>query len=529
LPPAGPVDRGAAAWTENERRRLREFCKRSRALREGDNDTKLAAVHKIVAGLLEDGFNPIIFCRFIDTAEYVAERLRERLGVRYRDVEIQAITGRLPEETRRTQIEELGRAQRRLLIATDCLSEGINLQEHFDAVVHYDLPWNPNRIQQREGRVDRYGQKKRKVRTVLLYGSNNAIDLHVLEVLVRKANTIRSKHGLSVAAPLESDSVIEALIGSVILEGRGAAAQTELPFGEERVSRFHARWEQEAEREAESRNYFRHHTIDPDAIRQELEQIDNVLGDHDTVRRFVTEVMQRIGGVIQPKSADAFLLNPGGALLARLHQRTGLEFPLLVSFSDRSVNNAVQLGRAHPLLEEMAAAVVAQAFNKDSDNPFISRVGAAYTPAVERRTGIALLRLRYAISESIGGSEASEKFAEEIVMAAYQEIDGQLKWLEKATERASELLDATLGADMPIPDRRHHLEWALRLVLKDSAARQIVGERTAQIQDSNRRLRKLQLGPRAAQPKIQMRPFDPDLMGVYVLVPGTALKGGSGR
>jgi superfamily II DNA/RNA helicase len=136
--------------------------------------------------------------------------------------EIQAVTGRLPEETRRTQVEELGRAQRRLLVATDCLSEGINLQEHFDAVVHYDLPWNPNRIQQREGRVDRYGHKKRRVRTVLLYGSNNAIDLHVLEVLVRKANTIRSKHGLSVAAPLESDSVIEALIGSVILEGRGS-------------------------------------------------------------------------------------------------------------------------------------------------------------------------------------------------------------------------------------------------------------------------------------------------------------------
>jgi hypothetical protein len=73
-------------WTENERRRLREFCRRARAPREGDNDTKLAAVHKIVAGLPEDGFNPIIFCRFIDTAEYVAERLRERQRVPYRDV-----------------------------------------------------------------------------------------------------------------------------------------------------------------------------------------------------------------------------------------------------------------------------------------------------------------------------------------------------------------------------------------------------------------------------------------------------------
>jgi len=528
LTPSGPVDSRAAAWTELERRRLRDFCKRARTLRDGENDTKLAAVEKIAAGLLDDGFNPIIFCRFIDTAEYVADCLRERLG-RYRNLEIQAVTGRLPEETRRKQVEDLGQAQRRLLVATDCLSEGVNLQEHFDAVVHYDLPWNPNRIQQRDGRVDRYGQKKRKVRTVLLYGTNNPIDLHVLEVLIRKAHTIRSKHGLSVAAPLESDSVIEALVGSIILERRGAAAQFELGFGEERVSRFHARWEEEAAREAASRNYFRHHTIDPGVIRQELEQIDNVLGDHDTVRRFVTEVTHRLGGVIQPKAADTFLLNPGGALQPRLKQRTGLEFPQLVSFSDQRVDDALRLGRAHPLVEEMAAAVVAQAFNKDGDNPFISRVGAAYTPAVERRTGIALLRLRYAISETIAGTDAGEKFAEEIVMAAFQEIDGQLKWLEKAAERAGELLDAPLGADMPIPDRQRHLQWALKLVLRDNAADQIVGERTAQIQDSNRRLRKLQLGPRAAQPKIQVRHFEPDLMGVYVLVPGSSVKGGFGR
>ena len=52
----------------------------------------------------------------------------------------------------------MGKAPLRVLVATDCLSEGINLQEHFTAVLHYDLPWNPNRLEQREGRVDRFGQ-----------------------------------------------------------------------------------------------------------------------------------------------------------------------------------------------------------------------------------------------------------------------------------------------------------------------------------------------------------------------------------
>ena len=60
----------------------------------------------------------------------------------------------------------------RVLVATDCLSEGVNLQEHYNAVVHYDLPWNPNRLEQREGRVDRFGQSKVVIKTVLLYGAD---------------------------------------------------------------------------------------------------------------------------------------------------------------------------------------------------------------------------------------------------------------------------------------------------------------------------------------------------------------------
>ncbi|WP_028649417.1 C-terminal helicase domain-containing protein [Nocardiopsis sp. CNT312] len=52
-----------------------------------------------------------------------------------------------------------GPGSRRVLVATDCLSEGVNLQHYFDAVVRYDLAWNPTRHDQREGRVDRYGQR----------------------------------------------------------------------------------------------------------------------------------------------------------------------------------------------------------------------------------------------------------------------------------------------------------------------------------------------------------------------------------
>ena len=88
-------------------------------------------------------------------------RLRRRApprGARQRASRSSPSPARSPPAEREQRVAELGDARRAVLVATDCLSEGINLQEHFDAVVHYDLSWNPTRHEQREGRVDRYGQ-----------------------------------------------------------------------------------------------------------------------------------------------------------------------------------------------------------------------------------------------------------------------------------------------------------------------------------------------------------------------------------
>ncbi len=117
----------------------------------GKPDAKLQKATKLIKELVDDGFNPIVFCRFIPTAEYVAGEFRKKL----RGVEVAAVTGTLPPAEREERVRELGKHKKRVLVATDCLSEGINLQEHFDAVFHYDLSWNPTRHEQREGRVDR--------------------------------------------------------------------------------------------------------------------------------------------------------------------------------------------------------------------------------------------------------------------------------------------------------------------------------------------------------------------------------------
>ena len=82
----------------------------------------------------------------------------------------------------------------RILIATDAAREGLNFQAHCTDLFHFDLPWNPGRIEQRNGRIDRKLQPALQVRCHYFVLPQRAED-HVLEVLVRKTETIKRELG----------------------------------------------------------------------------------------------------------------------------------------------------------------------------------------------------------------------------------------------------------------------------------------------------------------------------------------------
>ena len=505
------LDDPGAGLEETDIHKLNGFLRRAKGLEGPEQDAKIEAAAAAVSGLLAEGFRPIVYCRYIQTAYYAAEQLQKLLKRRHPNVSVKAVTGNEGDsEQRREIVMELAEEPVRTLVATDCLSEGVNLQEHYDAVVHYDLPWNPNRLEQREGRVDRFGQARPVIKTVLLYGSDNEMDLVVLRVLIKKAQTIRRRLGISVPVPVESEQVINTLIDSVLLRGDGRAQQTQLALEDESVSRLHEAWEEMAEKETKTRTYFAQHGIEPDDVAHELEEMEPVLGSPEDLKRFTANAAARFNGELREmKTEGVYLLVPGD-LRDRLAARAPeIDFPMRVAFNGVPPPGVVLLGRNHPAVATLAEAVLAKAL--ESKDEKFARAGTIVTRAVDRRTIVLVLRLRYLIEDG-----NTRQFAEEVTVGVFRSGSGGYGRLARLEEDGLALLaEAEPAANMSAGEREEHVEWALGMLSGDGWEDSLVEERTAALKGAHERLRRAVDGvPVNVEPH---RP--PDIIGCYVLVP----------
>ena len=139
-------------------------------------DSKLARLTETLDELLRDGYRQVmVFTQYTDTMDFPRGGLRARGGLRLlcfsgRGGEIPV--GRGGDEWRRIDREQVKRRFRDgdadLLLCTDAAAEGLNFQ-FCGALVNYDMPWNPMRVEQRIGRIDRVGQRHATIRVVNLH------------------------------------------------------------------------------------------------------------------------------------------------------------------------------------------------------------------------------------------------------------------------------------------------------------------------------------------------------------------------
>ncbi|HWA72810.1 MAG TPA: helicase-related protein [Polyangiaceae bacterium] len=375
----------------------------------GDPKLKLLTDH--VVELVKDGFSPVVFCRYIATAHYLGHHLAAKI----KNVTVGVVTGELTSDERREKVELLGDAEQRILVATDCLSEGVNLQDHFDAVVHYDLSWNPTRHEQREGRVDRFGQKSGVVRATLLYGANNPVDGAVLEVILRKADKIREELGVPVPLPDDGHTLSQALMKAVLLRDRerDGTRQQSFSFVEmEEAKAIEARWRDAAEKAKRNRTVFAQRRLKPEDVLPEWKKSLAALGGKEDVRRFTGRALARLGGALEPVSQSKArgFKTPLTALPEDVRERLeveGLEGSLLIDFEYPPAPRCRPVQRSHPLVSVLAETMLERTLGtsaiSDANDPgVLGRVGCWIAEGITARTLVALVRLRHQLTSQRG-------------------------------------------------------------------------------------------------------------------------------
>jgi len=505
-----------AGLDQAELQALRDLGHQVQALHTEEHDLKLREAVKAVKKLLKEGYNPIVFCRYIATAKYVAAALRAALP---KKVEVRDVTSELPDEDRKTVVRELGGKDQRVLVATDCLSEGINLQEQFTAVLHYDLPWNPNRIEQREGRVDRFGQVSRTVKTVLLRGSDNPVDQFVLAVLIEKVKQIQGDIGVSISIGETNAAVMDAAVRKLILDPDAIQVkQLRIDFGNsapELQAAEHAmtqELEEMKKRAARLRDIFAHNSVDQKLIEAELQEVDEAIGDIKSVEAFVLQAIAHLGGTVERDHEDhvAHIANLPLHLKSELGAKKD---KLRISFRSPTPEGCTYLGRNHRFVEQLCQYMLSLSFEQRDHHARVARTAVVVSDAVTTRTTLVQFRVRNVIREVQGRQEL---ISEEMYLWGYAGSGAESRTLSYA-EAKQLLLGAKAVANLSLEQQTERMERELEVFsTREPEFHALAEERAKHLVEAHGRFKTL-VGGRRFEAMHPVLP--PDVMGVYILVP----------
>jgi len=499
----------------NTRRKLLEFARRAESI-PTEADRKLQGAIKEIKELLKEKFHPIVFCRFVDTADYVANHLREALGEKIR---VQSVTGLLPPAEREARIESLvSESEKYVLVCTDCLAEGVNLQNDFNAVLHYDLAWNPTRHEQREGRVDRFGQKSLQVRVTTYYGTDNPIDGVILDVLIRKHKRIKSDLGVTVAVPGSSEQIAEALFEGALFREKTHAHpdQLRLDFIDEMETKkkdLHVQWDNARDREKASRSRFAQHAINPEEVAQELASVRAAIGRSEDVSRFFSDVLQ-LTGVPFDQKANAVRVHVSSETPRALRQAIGFDDPFAGRFELPLGEKEIYLARTSPVIEGLANWVLDQALDPVARDgrPIAARLGVISTSAVHERTTLFVIRFRYHL-EKAGTDEAI--LCEEVVPLACTGPQDNPTWLPQ--DESEKLLSARPERNLIATAINQQTGLLQELLPAFRQSLEIVAKERADIQlAAHERVR----AALKTKTRMAIKPVLPaDILGAYVVLP----------
>ena len=508
-------------WTDHQRRQLRSFAERLEAFAGTDDDQKLYAASIVLEDWISSGFHPVVFCRYIETANYLGKHLAPLLAAKIPHLDLQIVTSEDPDDLRKQRIEGMAGNRPRILIATDCLSQGINLQDLFTAVFHYDLPWNPNDLEQREGRVDRFGQQASEVKACLLYGADNPIDGIVLDVLLRKVREIKRSTGINVPFPEDSQSIIDTITQSLLLNpDRRIQTETfvqgtlfdfsefdEAAEAKENITR---KIDEAAEREKASRSIFAQNAIKAQEIEEDLRAVDEAIGDPGAVKEFVIGALENLFGVQITTEQKGF-----GVVTGNLPPQLGGLLPegqlVKVSFESPTPEGYHYVGRNHRFVEQLCQLVMANTVAREGKRA--ARAAVIRTKQVRTKTTLLLFRCRNVIEQGKGDHQI---VAEEMLLWGWRGTPDDREHLDHDQARAL-LREVHASSNLSPEARASFLENELGLLGRlDEVFNELAEEQSKRLVAAHERFSAL-MDKQRYQVVYPILPMD--LMGMYILLP----------
>lgn len=504
------------SWTDHQKQKIRQLAQQLAELADIKKDTKAATAELIIDDWLKQGFNPVVFCRYIATAKYLGQILQPILSKSHKNCNLQVITSEDPDEIRKSRIVGMKDSKKRVLICTDCLSEGINLQDYFTAVLHYDLPWNPNRLEQREGRVDRFGQAADTVKAYMLYGKDNPIDGVVLDVILKKVREIRKSIGISIPFPEESQSILDTVLQSVLLNPKRLIEHRQFkldipddPIEEKKVG-VTKMIDEAAQREKASRSMFAQHAIKAEEIETDLKEVDEAIGDTNAVENFVTSTLNSIIGA-------QITQNGKGHMLYTINLPESLKYTLpegnsvKVSFESPTPDGYLYLGRNHLFVEQLCQYIMASTLNRTDHRA--ARTAVIRCREVKIKTTILLFRVRNVIEEQ---KKKNQLVAEEMLLWGYRGTPQDKNFVSH--EDAKTILQtAKVSSDLSIQARKSFLEnELLNIDTLQKDFDKVAEKRALNLVEAHERFSKL-MDKKHFQVVYPVLPMD--ILGMYILIP----------
>jgi superfamily II DNA or RNA helicase len=356
------------ALSQDEIAELKRIIEFGETLTAKDDEKLQALKVDILPELMAKDPKVILFTKYKDTLDYLETNLKTK------DFETFIMHGEMSLNARTEIFGKFDRAKKAILVATDVISEGLNLQRLASNVVHYELPWNPNRLEQRNGRVDRIGQKKDTVciRTMVV---DKSLDKEILDLLLEKQKTIEMDRDYAAAYFGDEESlknIISEASKRKKSKKKGGDRNAPDLFGTVgvdetkkavRLSFASIDDEKKRKRKIEEESFYSSLDIELPEIDKRIEETKRIVGSQEEVLIFVKSALATFNSALIDKGLGFYeiVLNDGRLVL----QRFGDNIKKVTFDPELALTNpdAVILDAGHPFVRKLIELVKAEFFS----------------------------------------------------------------------------------------------------------------------------------------------------------------------